>query len=140
MRVLARFLTDGAATLAPDADNAVNDDNDDVKWLLGDGSSSVDVTSRVRTDVRVADAQVVGVRKAETTEEDHGLVLTGLSPGVTRVSSDGVVARSREGYWRPRGGYGGRAEGRTRDDEKNSFPLLPMYLCSRNDKWKQPWQ
>ena len=100
MRVLARFLTDGAATLAPDADNAVNDDDDDVKWLLGDGSSSVDVTSRVRTDVRVADAQVVGVRKAETTEEDHGLVLTGLSPGVTRVSSDGVVDGSHEGEFR----------------------------------------
>ena len=115
-------MTDGAASVAPDADAA--DDDVDVKWLLGDGSSSVDVTTRVRTDVRVADTQVVGVRKAESTDEDHGLVLTGLSPGVTRVSGIRMGEKGGKG--------GGRTPGSC-DGEENGFPPTDVHLLT---EWK----
>ena len=78
IRVLAQFLTDGAA-VAPDGDD-INDNG--AKWLLGEGVS-VDVTWRVKTDLRLVSPELATIKKME---KEKRLVLVGNSAGFTLVS------------------------------------------------------
>ena len=76
IRILARFLTDGAAI------STAGDDNKNAKWLLGDGVS-VDVTWRVKTDIRLVSPELATIKKMD---KERRLVLVGKSPGFTMVS------------------------------------------------------
>lgn len=80
IRVLARFLTDGAAVSDVNNVNA-GSRRDNVKWLLDDGVS-VDVTWRVKTDLRIVDPRLARIKKLE---KERRLILVGMSPGFAKL-------------------------------------------------------